>query len=73
VTDPEQIALADLARMAELAGLGRLDAEELASLKRYYDGLRPQLARLRAAFALTDEPATVFSARPPWSGQGAAR
>ena len=70
MADGEQIALADLARMAELAGLGRLDGEELASLKRYYDGLRPQLARLRGAVALTDEPATVFSARPRPAEQG---
>jgi hypothetical protein len=71
VADAEQITLADLARLAEQAGLGRLDADELASLKRYYDGLRPQLARLRAAFALTDEPATVFSAQRPSSSQAA--
>jgi hypothetical protein len=59
------ISLEELARLAERAGLGRLAGEELAELRRYYDGLRPHLARLRAAVGPSDEPATVFLADRP--------
>ena len=59
------ISLDELAGLAERAGLGRLPAEELAELGRYYERLRPLLARLRAAVEPDDEPATVFRAGLP--------
>jgi hypothetical protein len=65
VADDRTISLDELACLAERAGLGRLPAEELAELARYYERLRCLLARLRAAVEHDDEPATVFRADPP--------
>ena len=43
-----------------------IDPKTKGSVKRrYYDGLRPHLARLREAVGPGDEPATTFLADPP--------
>jgi hypothetical protein len=54
------------------AGLGDVPADDLALLRRYYDGWRAQVAQLRPVLDLADEPATIFVAAPPPAPSGGA-
>jgi hypothetical protein len=51
--------------LVERAGLGAVPDDDLALMRHYWEGARPQIASLRQALALPDEPATTFQALPP--------
>jgi hypothetical protein len=46
------------------AGLGEMTDDELAHLKRFYDGAAAVAGQLEALVSLDDEPATTF--QPGW-------
>jgi hypothetical protein len=61
----EPLSMEQFKDLVEKAGLHDVPPEDLELMKNYWDGARPQIAMLRQALALPDEPATVFSAAPP--------
>ncbi len=61
----EPLSMEEFKGLVEKAGLHNVPADDLELMKNYWDGARPQIAMLRQALVLPDEPATVFAAAPP--------
>ena len=61
----DPLTMEEFKQLVERAGLHDVPSNDLELMKHYWDGARPQIALLRQALSLSDEPATVFLAAPP--------